>query len=111
MRILTLLLASTVVVFAFGGCAAVSRHADPSPWGFKSRTLSRSDGGVRVSTSVLSAAESRAVYGVPLAKKGLQPVWIEVENRDAVAYWLELQDSVAALWEARPWRMTPTSPN
>jgi hypothetical protein len=43
-----------------------------------------------VSTSVLSADESLALYGVPLAKKGIQPVWIEVENRDAVAYWLML---------------------
>jgi hypothetical protein len=84
------MLASTVVVLAFGGCAAVPLPSDPTQLGFKSRARSRSDGGVRVSTSVLSAAESQAVYGVPLAKKGLQPVWIEVENRDAVAYWLLL---------------------
>ena len=90
MRLLTLLLASTVVVCAFGGCAAVPRQSDPGQSAFRSRALSRSDGGVRVSTSVLSAAESLAVYGVPLAKKGIQPVWIEVENLDAVAYWLML---------------------
>ena len=28
------------------------------------------------------------VYGVPLATKGIQPVWIEVENHDDIAYWL-----------------------
>jgi hypothetical protein len=87
-RILTLMLASTVVVFACGGCAAVRLQPDPGPSGFKSRALSRSDGAVRVSTSVLSADESLALYGVPLAKKGIQPVWIEVENHDAIAYWL-----------------------
>jgi hypothetical protein len=37
---------------------------------------------------VLSDDESRELYGVPLAKKGIQPVWIEVENHDKVAYWL-----------------------
>src|SRR5262245_39205967 len=88
MRILTLMLASTVVVFAFGGCAAVRLQPDPGPSGFKSRALSRSDGGVRVSTSVLSADESLALYGVPLAKKGIQPVWTEVEKHDARACWL-----------------------
>jgi hypothetical protein len=87
-RILTLMLASTVVVLACGGCATVRLQPDPGPSGFKSRVLSRSDGGVRVSTSVLSADESLALYGVPLAKKGIQPVWIEVENHDAIAYWL-----------------------
>src|SRR5262249_18301639 len=87
-RIFTLMLASTVVVLAFGGGAAVRLQPDLGPSGFKSRALSRSDGGVRVSTSVLSADESLALYGVPLAKKGIQPVWIEVENHDAIAYWL-----------------------
>ena len=30
----------------------------------------------------------RAVYGVPLAAKAIQPVWIEVENREEQAYFL-----------------------
>lgn len=55
---------------------------------YKSRATPRSNGGVVVSASVLSADESRDVYGVPLAKKGIQPVWVEVENGDDIAYWL-----------------------
>jgi hypothetical protein len=55
---------------------------------YKSRATSRSDGGLLVSASVLSADESRDLYGVPLAKKGIQPVWIEVENGNDIAYWL-----------------------
>ncbi len=50
--------------------------------------MTRADGGVRVSTAVLSAEESAAVYGVPLATRAIQPVWIEVENRDDRAYFL-----------------------
>jgi hypothetical protein len=46
------------------------------------------EGGVRVSTAVLSADESAAVYGVPLAERSIQPVWIEVENREDSAYFL-----------------------
>ena len=41
-----------------------------------------------MSTAVLSAEESEAVYGVPLAKKTIQPVWIEVQNDDTHSYFL-----------------------
>lgn len=43
---------------------------------------------MRVSASVLSPRESWQLYGEPLALKAIQPVWIEVENRDDRAYWL-----------------------
>ena len=35
---------------------------------------------VRVTTSVPSAEESRALFGVSLYKRGVQPVWLEIEN-------------------------------
>ena len=50
--------------------------------------MTRTEGGVRVSTAVLSADESATVYGVPLADKSIQPVWIEVENREDRPYFL-----------------------
>ena len=71
-----------------GGCASVEPQAEPLVVDYRERADSRSEGGVRVSTSVLSANESLAVYGVPLADEGIQPVWIAVENHDDVAYWL-----------------------
>jgi hypothetical protein len=55
---------------------------------YKSRAATRTEGSVRVSTAVLSADESAAVYGVPLATRSIQPVWIEVENREDRAYYL-----------------------
>jgi hypothetical protein len=55
---------------------------------YESRAVTRTEGGVRVSTAVLSADESATVYGVPLANKSIQPVWIEVENREERAYYL-----------------------
>ena len=50
--------------------------------------MTRTDGGVRVATAVLSANESASAYGVPLASRSIQPVWIEVENRENSAYYL-----------------------
>lgn len=86
-------LISIAFVFAFlaaavGGCASVPPESGWNEPDYGTRAVSRHEGGVRVSTSVLSAAESLAVYGLPLAERQIQPVWIEVENHDDVAYWL-----------------------
>ena len=35
---------------------------------------------IRVSAVVLSAAETEAVFDLPLYRKGIQPVWLEIEN-------------------------------
>jgi hypothetical protein len=83
-----LLASAAVLTFALSGCASVEPQSEPADLDYRSRATSRSEGGVRVSTSVLSADESLAVYGVPLAEHGIQPVWIEVENRDDITYWL-----------------------
>lgn len=55
---------------------------------YRTRVITKTDGPVRVSASVLSPDESRAVYGVPLAERGIQPVWIEVQNQGSDALWL-----------------------
>ena len=77
--------------FALIAClslAAAVAQAAPDVPGYRSRAASRSEADVRVSVAVLSAEESEAVYGVPLAAKSIQPVWIEVENRGDRSYWL-----------------------
>lgn len=85
-RIARRVLAVAVVAAALAGCAST-----PPPTAnidYKSRVVMRAEGNVRISTAVLSAEESVTVYGVPLAKKSIQPVWIEVENREDRAYYL-----------------------
>jgi hypothetical protein len=70
------------------GCASAPPASETEQLDYKSRAVTRSEGGVEVSASTLSADESRDIYGFPLAKKGIQPVWIEIENREDIAYWL-----------------------
>ena len=82
------LLICGLVLSVLSGCASVTPAPEHLTLDYESRALTRSDGGVRVSTSALSAEESLSVYGVPLAEKGVQPVWIQVENQDDIAYWL-----------------------
>jgi hypothetical protein len=47
---------------------------------FKDRAQTQSEGRVRVTAAVLSAEESKEVFGVDLYKKSIQPIWFEVEN-------------------------------
>jgi len=76
------------MLLAVSGCASISAQPETMAPDFKSRAISHTEQGVRVSTSVLSADESLAVYGAPLSTIGVQPVWIEVENRENAGYWL-----------------------
>ena len=75
------------ITLTLTGCASKG----PLPWlettDYRERLQTQTEGGVRVSTSVLSASESQTLYGVPLARKGIQPVWIEVQNHDDTPYW------------------------
>src|SRR6516165_8399472 len=81
-------LATAVVAGAVARCASFVPQWPTTELDYKSRAVTRTDGGLRVSTAVLSAGESAAVYGVPLAKHAIQPVWIEVENHEEQAYYL-----------------------
>jgi len=87
-HMIRILLAGVIIVLTIIGCASKGPLPEIEKLDYKSRVITSSDGAVLVSASVLSADESRDIYGVPLAKKGIQPVWIEVENGDDVAYWL-----------------------
>ena len=55
---------------------------------FMERSQSKIDGEVRVTVAVLSADESRQLFGVNLADKNIQPVWVRVQNADSMGYWL-----------------------
>ena len=77
-----------ILPVALACCSSAPARTSGAEPDFMQRTVSRTDGQVRVSTAALSAEESARVYGVPLASKAIQPVWIEVENRDDRAYYL-----------------------
>ena len=48
---------------------------------FRKRAISQTENGVRVSAAVLGLTETETVFGLQLYKKGIQPVWLEIENR------------------------------
>ncbi|MFP4894987.1 LssY C-terminal domain-containing protein [Paraburkholderia sp. EG304] len=80
-----------MLVVILVGCLLAACTASPSivsvP-GYQNRAVTRTEGGLQVSTAVLSPEESTAVYGVPLAGRKIQPVWIEVDNHEDRNYFL-----------------------
>lgn len=74
---LTILIIGVAIL---SGCAS---GFDPKPIEsvpFRERTVTQTEAGLRVSTAVPSARETKELFGVALYKKGVQPVWIEIEN-------------------------------
>ena len=62
------LLAAGFVALFLSGCANAPSTAGELT--YRSRAVTRTEGGLRVSVTVLSAEESAAVYGVPLDQIG-----------------------------------------
>ena len=83
-RFFLLLVAYAVVS---GGCAA---SFDPQPVEsvpFRDRALTQTDRGIRVTTAVPSAEETRKLFGLGLYRKRIQPVWLELENHTDEWVW------------------------
>lgn len=70
------------------GCAAAPRQTESLD--YRARVETKTAGGVRVSAVVLSPQESENSFNAPLAEKGVQPVWLEIENREDKEFYLML---------------------
>lgn len=53
------------------------RREEPPP---NDRTEVRTQGNVRVTTAVASAAEAQEIFGAKLYRRNIQPVWVQIEN-------------------------------
>ena len=69
------------------GCATFK----PSPIDetiFRNRGLSKTDGVVKVTATILGREETREIFGLDLYKGGIQPIWLEIENNDDGRIWV-----------------------
>ncbi len=74
-------LALSLLVLICCSCASNPPARNQVPEGdFKQRLQSQTQAGVTVRTGVPSASESKALFGAPLYKNGVQPVWLEITN-------------------------------
>jgi LssY C-terminus len=58
--------------------------------GFLDRSQTQTQHDLEVTVAVLDASESRKVFGVPMARRGIQPVWLRIANRGQSAYRLNV---------------------
>jgi hypothetical protein len=71
-------------VFA-GGCATHSPNSSRQ-FAFMERAQTQMNRKVAVTVAVPSADEAGATFGAPLDRKGIQPVWVRIENGDDIDY-------------------------
>jgi hypothetical protein len=57
---------------------------------FAERAQTQQKDGIEVTVAVLDAPESRRFFGVPMARRGIQPVWLRIVNRSDEPYRLNL---------------------
>jgi hypothetical protein len=72
----------------FSGCATT--FTAPAPFNdvaLRERAVSVTKDGIHVSAAVPSVEESRAIFGVDLVKKKIQPLWLEIENTTDHRFW------------------------
>jgi hypothetical protein len=82
----SLLITVCIATAAASGCATFKpTPIDQIP--FKERVHTQERDGIRVSVAVLSRDEARQAFDVKLEKRGIQPVWIKVENNTDKAFW------------------------
>lgn len=62
------------------GCSHTFQPSPIDEVPFRDRAQTQTLGTVRVTVAVPSAAESRALFATDLYKKGIQPIWLEIEN-------------------------------
>jgi hypothetical protein len=74
---LTAVLCFLVLVVA---CSSTPQTAPEYEGSYLDRAQSQERDGIRVTAAVPSAAESKAIFGRPLYKRGVQPVWLKIEN-------------------------------
>jgi hypothetical protein len=71
----------TLVAAALVAFSAVAQSPDEAAQSaFLARAESQQEDGVTVTVAVPSAAETREFFGVPLYRRKIQPVWLEITN-------------------------------
>lgn len=88
MSLLSKTVCAATLVLALAGCATWQPPSDISDAGLRERAVSATNREVRVSAAVLSAADSRRMFGTDLTQYSIQVVWIEVRNQTRQPLWL-----------------------
>jgi hypothetical protein len=81
-----LILAVTFILSASGCTTFNPRPLEEVP--FRQRAQTKSKANVTVRAAVPSAEESRRLFGIDIYHKGIQPIWLEIENKNKTPVYL-----------------------
>ncbi len=81
-RLPSITAAACFLLALLAGCATQS-FVDPvvDSASFLARQVTQTDGPVTVRVAVPDAAETQSLFGLPLYKQNVQPVWLKIENK------------------------------
>jgi hypothetical protein len=68
------------LLFLAACTSAPATHYSFPEGDWKARITHQENNGIKVSAAVPSAKEAQKLFGKPLYKKGIQPVWLEIHN-------------------------------
>lgn len=74
-----------VFTLAFSGCITYRPQPEDHA-SFMERAETQTQGNITTTIAVLSDKEAKKVFGINLAKKGVQPVWVEIKNQTSTPY-------------------------
>jgi len=72
----------TTLLAALAVAACAGTPTQTESLDYRARAEKKVDGHVEVSAVVLSPLESEKTFGLPLSRKDVQPVWLEIDNRE-----------------------------
>ncbi len=69
------------LLILMSACASQAYHYESThSFPIRERAVRQSEGDINISASVPGQDETQAIFGVPLYKNGIQPVWLEIVN-------------------------------
>ena len=69
------------LVLLLSACATRPYHHESTKsFPIRERAVTQTQGGITVSASVPGEDEAQAIFGIPIYERGIQPVWLEIEN-------------------------------
>ncbi len=73
-----------ILLILWSATASAVNDEPPVP---SSRLIVQTKGDIRVTVAVPSASETRTIFGRPLYKQNVQPVWLKIENLGEEGVW------------------------
>jgi hypothetical protein len=68
-------------VLLLSACATQSYHYESTKsFPIRERAITQTKGNITVSASVPGEDEAQAIFGIPIYDRGIQPVWLNIEN-------------------------------